>query len=139
VSIASLRSKAAKWRTLADAAVGLDQKEALNHLAVLCNSQADQLEQSLARQRSSAMDDKVYDEAGKVSAEDGVVHVDGPDSVDVHLTPDAALEISDQILSGALTARGQQAMREQEEARRATLKREIDQAASKRPPSPKGY
>jgi hypothetical protein len=74
------------------------------------------------------MDEKVYDEGSEVTAEDGVVHVDGPDGVDVHLTPNAALEISDQIMTGALKARGQQPGREHEEARRAALKREIDEA-----------
>ena len=51
--------------------------------------------------------DKIYDEPGKVSAEDGEVHLDGPDAVDVHLTVDAAEEISDRLLNGALKARGQ--------------------------------
>ena len=49
----------------------------------------------------------IYDEPGNVSATDGVVHLDGPDSVDVHLTADAAEEISDRLLNGVLTARGQ--------------------------------
>lgn len=49
----------------------------------------------------------IYDESGKVSAEDGVVHLDGPDAVDVRLTPDAAEEISDRLLNGVLKARGQ--------------------------------
>ena len=39
--------------------------------------------------------DKIYDEPGKVSAEHGIVHLDGPDAVNVHLTADAAEEISD--------------------------------------------
>ena len=39
--------------------------------------------------------------------EDGVVNVDGPDAVDVALTPDAALETSDRLLKGAMNARGQ--------------------------------
>ena len=51
--------------------------------------------------------DKTYDEPGNVSAEDGVVHLDGPDAVDVRLTVDAAEEISDRLLNGALKARGQ--------------------------------
>ena len=51
--------------------------------------------------------DKIYDEPGKVSAEDGEVHLDGPDAVDVRLTVDAAEEISDRLLNGALKARGQ--------------------------------
>ena len=49
----------------------------------------------------------IYNEAGNVSVEDGVVHIDGPDSVDVSLTIDAAEEISDRLLNGALKARGQ--------------------------------
>ncbi|MCY7281296.1 MAG: hypothetical protein LH610_10460 [Sphingomonas bacterium] len=58
--------------------------------------------------RLSVMEnDEVYDEAGKVSAEDGIIHLDGPNSVDVRLTADAAEEISDQLLNGALKARGQ--------------------------------
>ena len=51
--------------------------------------------------------DKIYDEPGDVSAEDGVIHLDGPDAVDVRLTVDAAEEISDRLLNGALKARGQ--------------------------------
>lgn len=50
---------------------------------------------------------KIYDEAGDISAEDGVVHLDGPDAIDVRLTIDAAEEISDRLLNGALKARGQ--------------------------------
>lgn len=49
----------------------------------------------------------VYDQPGKVSAEDGVVHLDGPDSIDIRLTDEAAEEISDRLLEGALAARGQ--------------------------------
>ena len=52
-------------------------------------------------------DDKVYDESSDVTAEDGVVSVDGPDSVEVKLTPEAAEEISNQLLEGAMKARGQ--------------------------------
>ena len=50
---------------------------------------------------------EIYDEPSKVAAKDGVVKVDGPDSVDVSLTPDAALETSDRLLAGAATAQGQ--------------------------------
>ena len=49
----------------------------------------------------------IHDRAGEVSAEDGVVHLDGPDHVDVDLTPDAAEEISERLLEGVLKARGQ--------------------------------
>jgi len=49
----------------------------------------------------------IYDEPGKVSAEDGVVHLDGPDHIDINLTINAAEEISDRLLDGVLKARGQ--------------------------------
>ena len=50
---------------------------------------------------------QIYNKASDVTAEDGVVNVDGPDAVDVALTPDAALETSDRLLEGAMNARGQ--------------------------------
>jgi hypothetical protein len=115
----------------------LSKSPSLGLLLVVVTSAAPiSREQSLLFQRFFAMKDKVYDEAGQVSAEDGIVHVDGPDGVDVHLTPDAALDISDQILNGALTARGQQSSREHEEARRAALHREMEEAASQRASKP---
>ena len=52
-------------------------------------------------------DDKIYDEASDVDADDGIVVVKGPDAVDVKLTPDAADETSDRLATGALKARGQ--------------------------------
>ena len=54
------------------------------------------------------MDDpKVYDEASETTAEDGSVHVEGPDGVDVKLTPEAALTTSDKLLESAAEAQGQ--------------------------------
>lgn len=53
------------------------------------------------------MDDKVYDEASETEAVDGAVAVNGPDSVSVLLTPDAAAETSDRLLDSAATAQGQ--------------------------------
>lgn len=52
-------------------------------------------------------DKKIYDEPSKVEAEDGVVFVRGPDAVDVLMTPDAAEETSQRLLTGVLKARGQ--------------------------------
>lgn len=52
-------------------------------------------------------DDKIYEEPSEVSAEDGVVSVKGPDSVDVQMTPEAADETSERLLYGSLKARGQ--------------------------------
>ena len=56
------------------------------------------------------MDDKnteCFDEATKVSAKDGEVVLDGPDGVDVRLTPEAALETSTRLWDGAAKAKGQ--------------------------------
>lgn len=52
--------------------------------------------------------DKVYDEPSEVTAEEGVVLVDGPDGVAVAITPDAAEKTADRLFEGAVTARGQE-------------------------------
>ena len=52
-------------------------------------------------------DKTVYDEASGVDTEDGAVLVNGPGSVDVRLTPDAAEETSERLNTGAMKARGQ--------------------------------
>jgi hypothetical protein len=57
------------------------------------------------------MDSKVYDEATKVDAEDGNVILDGPDGVDVVITPEAAEETSDRLFQAAAEARGQKLMK----------------------------
>ena len=49
---------------------------------------------------------KIYDKPSKVTAEDGVVTVEGPDAVDVRMTPDAADETSRRLLFGAMQALG---------------------------------
>ena len=54
-----------------------------------------------------AMPSKVHDEPSNVSAEDGVVMVDGPDGVAVAMTPRAASETSDRLLEGSAEAQGQ--------------------------------
>ena len=51
--------------------------------------------------------EKIYDEASEVDAEDGIVNVKGPDAGDVRLTPDAAEETSERLNTGAMKARGQ--------------------------------
>lgn len=50
---------------------------------------------------------ELYDEATTVTARDGRVVLDGPDGVDVELTPEAAEETSDRLLNGAVEAAGQ--------------------------------
>ena len=51
--------------------------------------------------------DQLYDEASKVSAENGEVILDGPDSVDVRVTPEAAEKTADDLIENAVKARGQ--------------------------------
>lgn len=50
---------------------------------------------------------ETYDEPSDVSAKDGQVHVDGPDSVDVILTPEAAEESGERLVEEATKAAGQ--------------------------------
>jgi hypothetical protein len=53
------------------------------------------------------MGEEIYDEPTKVEAEDGKVILDGPDGVDVIMTPEAAEETSERLLWGAAKAQGQ--------------------------------
>lgn len=55
--------------------------------------------------------DIIYDEPSDVSAVDGAVEVDGPDAVDVILTPEAAEETSERLLGEAFKARGQRRLK----------------------------
>ena len=58
--------------------------------------------------RSRSMgDDKLYDEATKVTAEDGEVILDGPDGVDVKITAEAAEQTAINLENAAVEARGQ--------------------------------
>ena len=50
---------------------------------------------------------ELFDEATKVSAKQGEVILDGPDGVDVRLTPEAARETSTRLWDGAAKAKGQ--------------------------------
>ncbi|HVH49454.1 MAG TPA: hypothetical protein VM760_06200 [Sphingomicrobium sp.] len=52
-------------------------------------------------------DEKIYDLASDVTADDGAVAVKGPDDVDVKFTPEAAEETSNRMLEGSMKARGQ--------------------------------
>jgi len=49
----------------------------------------------------------VYSDPSNVSAVDGDVLVDGPDAVDVAMTPEAAEETSERLSDQAVKARGQ--------------------------------
>lgn len=57
---------------------------------------------------ATTMTDKpVYPDASEVSASDGAVQMDGPDGVDVAITPEAAEETSERLENQAIKARGQ--------------------------------
>jgi hypothetical protein len=56
-------------------------------------------------------DGKLYDESTKVTAKDGEVILDGPDGVDVKVTPEAAEQTADELLEGSMMARGQRRMK----------------------------
>ncbi|MCL6729496.1 hypothetical protein [Sphingomonas hankyongi] len=48
----------------------------------------------------------IYDQPSKVRALNDAVEVSGPDDVDVAMTPDAAEETSERLLSASFEARG---------------------------------
>ena len=56
---------------------------------------------------SSSMKDETYNQPSSVVAEEGKVLVDGPDGVDVALTPDAAFETADRLTDAAAKAAGE--------------------------------
>jgi len=56
--------------------------------------------------------EKLYDQATDVTARDGEVILDGPDSVDVKVTPEAAEETAENLLQGAVKARGQRRLKD---------------------------
>ena len=47
-----------------------------------------------------------------MTAEDGEVILDGPDDVDVKVTPEAAEKTADNLIEGAVMARGQRIMKD---------------------------
>ena len=55
--------------------------------------------------------EEIFTEPSAVKAVDGTVEVDGPDAVDVALTPEAAEETSERLLGESLKARGQTRMK----------------------------
>lgn len=65
--------------------------------------------------------DKPFDEASDVRVEDGSVKMFGPDSVEVSLTPHAALETSDRLFGEAMKARGAKLLKDKAAADMADL------------------
>ena len=58
------------------------------------------------------MTDKIiHEEPSSVDASDGAVHAEGPDEVDVDLTPEAAEETADRLTEKSVVARGQRRLR----------------------------
>jgi len=55
--------------------------------------------------------DQIYDDPSVVAAVDGAVELDGPDAVDVAMTPEAAEETSERLLGEAVKARGQRRLK----------------------------
>lgn len=53
----------------------------------------------------------LFDEPSKVRAAEGAVEVEGPDAVDIALTPEAAEETSSRLESEAVRARGQRRLK----------------------------
>ena len=54
----------------------------------------------------------LFDDASKVTAEEGEVVVDGPDGVAVSLTPEAAIETGERLQDSGVEAAGQRRLRE---------------------------
>jgi hypothetical protein len=53
----------------------------------------------------------IFEQPSDVDAVDGAVRLDGPDAVNVALTPEAAEETSERLLAEAVRARGQRRLR----------------------------
>ncbi len=57
-------------------------------------------------------DDKLYDQATTVTARAGEVILDGPDGVDLKVTPEAAEQTAENLLEESVKARGQRRMKD---------------------------
>ena len=61
---------------------------------------------------------ELFNKASDVCADEGQVLVDGPDGVDVALTPEAALETGDRLIEHGVTAAGQRYFRKSNKGER---------------------
>ena len=57
-------------------------------------------------------DEEVYDDPSNVRANDGTVSMNGPDAVDVKLTPEAAEKTADRLTDESVRARGQRRLKD---------------------------
>jgi hypothetical protein len=55
---------------------------------------------------------ELFDEATEIKAVDGTVELDGPDGVDVALTPEAAEETADRMFRASAEAAGQRKLKD---------------------------
>src|SRR4051812_2158018 len=67
---------------------------------------------SFSRVFCAMVNHKTYDEATEVTAKDGQVILDGPDAVDVKVTPEAAEQTAYNLVEGAVIARGQRRLKD---------------------------
>lgn len=60
------------------------------------------------------MSDKssIFSEPSKVAAVDGLVELDGPDDVDIAMTPEAAEETADRLTGELMKAHGQRRLKD---------------------------
>jgi hypothetical protein len=56
-------------------------------------------------------DKEVYDDPSNVRANDGTVSMNGPDAVDVKLTPEAAETTAERLTEESVRARGQRRLK----------------------------
>ena len=83
-------------------------------------------------------DDKIYPDPSEVTVDDGVVHVKGPDAVDVRMTPEAADETSERLLYGAMHALGQKVTGDAGRKRKPDAPEPADPTQPPGPPSDLG-
>ncbi|HZU52225.1 MAG TPA: hypothetical protein VE968_10165 [Sphingomicrobium sp.] len=77
------------------------------------------------------MDGKIHDEPSSVASDHGTVVVDGPDAVAVTLTPDAAEETGERLISSAIEAAAYRHRDEAATKRDASASDELSNEASK--------
>ena len=75
----------------------------------------------------------IFDEPSQVQAGNGEVSIDGPDSVDVKLTPEAATETAERLLQAAAVAAGNRPSDQRIDRSRKLISRSLDTLRKTRP------